>query len=381
MLENRSISTFQLFYKRDGKRQHCNEIEQPTKESGAFDDKSQAIVYQSTEHTRKGQDRFNWEYNLCRSNRLYYLPHIPRYRQSIQRHIVLGGKVHQIHGNCQEENSKNGLDVFYFTYKSIDDSINESTSGDIIFITITFTIMCTFTCFALSRFRNRVTGHGLAGMVGLLAVAMGIASAFGIVILCQVKFVSTVGVLPFLILGVAIDDMFIILDELDRTDFNLETRELLATVLSNVGGTVTMTTLTDLVAFAVSTMSVFPAIRIFCTYAAVAITFSYLMIMTFFVAFLVYEVKRIKQGRFDTVPFIKSTTFTIDKENGLICDAKKQVSTVVRNLPSDISLHGWLDPTVVFHCHSFVLLRRKRLLATTEELAHEIERSSSTKKI
>ena len=241
------------------------------------------------------------------------------------------GKFIKYMETVKKENSKSGLDVFYFTYKSIDDSINESTSGDIIFITITFTIMCTFTCFALSRFRNRVTGHGLAGMVGLIAVAMGIASAFGLVILCQVKFVSTVGVLPFLILGVAIDDMFIILDELDRTDFNLETRELLATVLANVGGTVTMTTLTDLVAFAVSTMSVFPAIQIFCTYAAVAITFSYLMIMTFFVAFLVYEVKRIKQGRFDTVPFIKSTTFTIDKENGLICDAKKQVSTVVCN--------------------------------------------------
>eukprot|EP00112_Aurelia_sp_Birch-Aquarium-sp1_P019721 Seg494.9 transcript_id=Seg494.9/GoldUCD/mRNA.D3Y31 product="Patched domain-containing protein 3" protein_id=Seg494.9/GoldUCD/D3Y31 len=257
------------------------------------------------------------------------------------------GKFIKYMDTIKKENNKNGLDVFYFTYKSIDDSINESTSGDIVFITITFTIMCTFTCFALSRFRNRVTGHGLAGMVGLLAVAMGIASAFGIVIICKVKFVSTVGVLPFLVLGVAIDDMFIILDELDRTNFNLETRELLATVLSNVGGSVTMTTLTDLVAFAVSTMSAFPAIQIFCTYAAVALTFSYLMIMTFFVAFLVYEVNRIKQKRFDTVPFVKSTTFEIEKEYGLICDAKKQISNVVMTRLGQFLMMRYVRVTVM----------------------------------
>ena len=222
-----------------------------------------------------------------------------------------------------------GLDLYFFAFRSIDDSIDESTSVDIKFISITSTIMCTFACLALGRFRNFVTGHGLAGMVGILVVGMGILSGFGLVIICGTKFTSTVGVLPFLILGVAIDDMFIILDELDRANFNLPTRQIIANVLGKVGGSVTMTTLTDLVAFAVSTKSAFPAIQYFCTFAAVGLTFSFLMIMTFLVSFLVFDINRIKAGRLDLVPFLKKRNFEIDKISGSIVDPSKLPSTKV----------------------------------------------------
>ena len=225
-----------------------------------------------------------------------------------------------------------GLDLYFFTFKSIDDSIDQSTSGDIKFISITFTIMCTFSCLALSRFRNFVTGHGLAGMVGILVVGMGILSGFGLVIICGTKFTSTVGVLPFLILGVAIDDMFIILDELDRANFNLPTRQIIADVLGKVGGSVTMTTLTDLVAFAVSTTSAFPAIQYFCTFAAVGLIFSFLMIMTFFVSFLVFDINRIKAGRLDMIPFLKKKDFEIDKITGIIVEPTTSVATKVRQI-------------------------------------------------
>jgi len=222
-----------------------------------------------------------------------------------------------------------GLDLYFFTFKSIDDSIDQSTSGDIKFISITFTIMCTFSCLALSRFRSFVTGHGLAGMVGILVVGMGILSGFGLVIICGTKFTSTVGVLPFLILGVAIDDMFIILDELDRANFNLPTRQIIANVLGKVGGSVTMTTLTDLVAFAVSTTSAFPAIQYFCTFAAVGLILSYLMIMTFFVSFLVFDINRIKAGRFDMVPFFKKKDFEINKITGIIVEPTTSIATKI----------------------------------------------------
>ena len=222
-----------------------------------------------------------------------------------------------------------GLDLYFFTFRSVDDSIDESTSGDVKFISITFAIMSTFACLALSRFRNFVTGHGLAGTVGLFVVAMGIVCGFGLVVICGTKFTSTVGILPFLILGVAIDDMFIILDEVDRTNFNLPTREIIAKVLGKVGGSVTMTTLTDLVAFAVSTTSAFPAIQYFCIYAAVGLTTSFLMIMTFFVAFLVYDIERIKAGRLDMIPMCKMKDFQINQQTGIIVKSTQSISSEV----------------------------------------------------
>ena len=205
----------------------------------------------------------------------------------------------------EKEVANQGYNLFYFTLRSIDDSISKSTAGDVKFMIITITIMCTFTCLILGSFRNRVKGHAMVANTGIFAVALGIVTAFGLAIICGTTFISMAGVLPYLVLGVAIDDMFIIVNSLDRclqSNKNLKTKDIIAETLSGAGGTVTMTTLTDLVAFAVSTTTAFPAIRYFCIYAALSVTFSFVMIMTLFVAFLVYDVKRIQAKRWDMIP-------------------------------------------------------------------------------
>ena len=67
--------------------------------------------------------------------------------------------------------------------------------------------------------------------------------------------------MPFLVLGIGIDDMFIMVDELDRQPRELTMIQTIKAVMKHSGATVTMTTMTDLVAFAVSTSTSFPAIK------------------------------------------------------------------------------------------------------------------------
>lgn len=150
--------------------------------------------------------------------------------------------------------------------------------------------------------RNPLTGHSLLGTSGVVCVGLGIAAGFGLSLLSQTPFVKIVGVLPFLVVGVAIDDMFIILDDLDRHPRDLTVTEKVSLVMSRTGPTVTMTTVTDLVAFAVSTSSQFPSIQYFCTYAALTIFFAYLLIVTMFVALMSFDVKRIKANRRNCLP-------------------------------------------------------------------------------
>ena len=47
-------------------------------------------------------------------------------------------------------------------------------------------------------------------------------------------------------------------------------------------------------------------VRYFCVYAALTVTFSYLMIVTYFVAIMSYDVRRIKAGRRDCLPFCRA---------------------------------------------------------------------------
>ena len=153
------------------------------------------------------------------------------------------------------------FEVHYSSERSLDDAIAESSGSDITLVSITFTLMITFACVMLGKFLNPLTGHSLLANTGVFAVALGILSGFGLAMWCRVPFVSIVGVLPFLVLGIGIDDMFIIVDELDRQPRDMSITEKVKAVMSNSGATITMTTMTDLVAFAVSTSTSFPAIR------------------------------------------------------------------------------------------------------------------------
>ena len=153
------------------------------------------------------------------------------------------------------------FELHYSSERSLDDAIAESSGSDITLVSITFTLMITFACVMLGKFLNPLTGHTLLANAGVFAVALGILAGFGLAMWCRVPFVSMVGVLPFLILGIGIDDMFILVDELDRQPREMTVAQTVKEVMSRSGATVTMTTVTDLVAFAVSTSTSFPSIR------------------------------------------------------------------------------------------------------------------------
>ncbi|XP_067049553.1 patched domain-containing protein 3-like [Acropora muricata] len=199
------------------------------------------------------------------------------------------------------------FEVYYSSERSMDDAIAESSGSDITLVSITFSLMITFACVMLGKFLNPLTGHSLLANAGVFAVALGILAGFGLAMWCRVPFVSLVGVLPFLVVGIGIDDMFILVDSLDRQPRDITTTDAIKTVMTHSGATITMTTMTDLVAFAVSTSTAFPAIRYFCIYAALTVTCAYLMIITYFVAVMYFDLTRIRAGRRDCLPLCKAS--------------------------------------------------------------------------
>ena len=76
------------------------------------------------------------------------------------------------------------------------------------------------------------------------------------------------------------------LSELDQIDPKIRGLPRLQKALGNVGGSITMTTLTDMVAFAVSSSIDFPSIRLFCIYASVCLFMSYVLVVSLLVAYI-----------------------------------------------------------------------------------------------
>ncbi|PFX12475.1 Patched domain-containing protein 3 [Stylophora pistillata] len=204
------------------------------------------------------------------------------------------------------DSSLSCYEVHFSSERSLDDAIAESTGSDVTLVSITFMLMISFACTMLGKFLNPLNGHKLLANAGVFTVALGILAGLGLGMWFRVPFVSLVGVLPFLVLGIGIDDMFIMVDELDRQPRDLSTIAKIKAVMKHSGSTVTMTTMTDLVAFVVSTSSSFPAIKYFCIYAALTVTLSFLLIITCFVAIMTYDVRRIKSGRRDCLPYCQA---------------------------------------------------------------------------
>ena len=100
-------------------------------------------------------------------------------------------------------------DRFEITFSHSDsqsEELDKNVSADITFFTITFTLMITYAFMATMTARCDCVGQrSNLGFGGVLAAGLAILSAFGLVSLCGVDFVSIVGVVPFLIIGKTLD--------------------------------------------------------------------------------------------------------------------------------------------------------------------------------
>ena len=216
------------------------------------------------------------------------------------------------------------VDVFYSSARSIDDAVNESSISDLTLFLITFLIMIIFACLASGNFTNPTKGHALLATSCIIAVCYGIICGLGFGMWLGVPFISIVGFLPFLVLGVGLDDMFIIVNEYDRLPSGLSVVRCVSLVMKNIGSSITMTTVTTLTAYLISTSTSFLAIRYFCLYATFCIAFSYLFVVGFFVAALSLDGRRIKVGRLDCLPCLSLKESKADEKDDTNDKEKRQ---------------------------------------------------------
>ncbi|XP_033752702.1 patched domain-containing protein 3-like [Pecten maximus] len=188
------------------------------------------------------------------------------------------------------------LDISYAHSTSLDEELTSNISGDILFVSLTFTLMIvyatmvTMTCDCLLDRQN-------LGRAGVIATGLGILASFGLVSACGVDFVDIVGVMPFLILGIGIDDMFILLAGLAEAPLHETPPKRVAETMRTSGVAITITSLTDIIAFGVGASSVFPGVRNFCIYTGIAVLFCYLNFVTFFIACIAINERRVSANR------------------------------------------------------------------------------------
>ena len=184
--------------------------------------------------------------------------------------------------------------------RSFNDISGQAIFGDLPKVLIGYGIMFVYTAVMIGRL-NKVEQRIYLTGAGLVSVLMGIGTGVGITSALGFPYIPLHAMLPFVCLGIGIDDMFVIvqcLHNIDSRDVGeLSIEEKMGITLKHAGVAITVTSLTDMFAFGVGAVTILPGLQAFCISCAFAIGAIYLLQASWFVACLSLDEKRIKEKR------------------------------------------------------------------------------------
>ncbi|XP_060900293.1 patched domain-containing protein 3 [Labrus mixtus] len=178
--------------------------------------------------------------------------------------------------NC----SSTSIQVSYSTSMSMQWEFQKTPASVIFLFSNTYAIAITFSilsCWRLDTVRTKVW----VASCGVLSTGLAVLSSFGLLLLLNQPFVMTVASCPFMILGIGLDDMFIMISCWQRTRVLDSVPDRLAETYKEAAVSISITTMTDALALFLGCGSPFGSVRSFCLYAGISICFCYLYTITF----------------------------------------------------------------------------------------------------
>ncbi|KAI8931600.1 hypothetical protein NX059_011254 [Plenodomus lindquistii] len=218
-----------------------------------------------------------------------------------------------------EDAKKKGLRLSFNTEVSLEQELSKSTNTDAKIVVISYIIMFLYASLALgsttltvrSVLRNPanalVQSKFMLGTVGILIVLMSVSASVGLFSAAGIKVTLIIAeVIPFLVLAVGVDNIFLIVHEFERINLSHPEGtipERVSRALGRMGPSILLSALTETTAFALGCAVGMPAVRNFAAYAAGAVFVNAILQVTMFIAVLALNQQRVEQNRADCFPF------------------------------------------------------------------------------
>ncbi|NXP53899.1 NPC1 protein, partial [Heliornis fulica] len=241
------------------------------------------------------------------------------------------------------------LTISFSAERSIEDEINRESNSDIGTVLISYIVMFVYISIALGHIQScrrllvdSKISLGIAGILIVLssvACSIGIFSYFGIPLTLIV-----IEVIPFLVLAIGVDNIFIIVQTLQR-DERLQDETLdkqIGRVLGDVAPSMFLSSFSETVAFFLGTLSTMPAVRTFSLFAGMAVLIDFILQVTCFVSLLGLDIKRQERNRLDILCCIKS-----NEEASGVQRSESILFMFFKNLYSPYLLKDWMRPIII----------------------------------
>uniref|UniRef100_A0A8D0BSQ8 NPC1 like intracellular cholesterol transporter 1 n=1 Tax=Salvator merianae TaxID=96440 RepID=A0A8D0BSQ8_SALMN len=227
--------------------------------------------------------------------------------------------------------------VAFMAERSLEDEISRTTWEDLNIFVVSYLVIFLYIALALGEYSScrqiMVNSKVTLGLGGIVVVLGAVLSSLG--------FYSFVGlpssliileVVPFLVLAVGADNIFIFVLEYQVRDVpqaGETTEQHIGRILGDVAPSMLLCSLSEVVSFFLGAMSKMPAVRTFALNAALAVFFDFLLQMSMFVALMSLDARRQKAARFDVCCCIrlKKTDAVKRQEEGKLCSFMRKFYT------------------------------------------------------
>lgn len=199
------------------------------------------------------------------------------------------------------------MDIAYYAERSIEDEITRESVGDLGTIAVSYVLMFVYITVSLGNLsadegRMMIESKITVGLGGVVIVLLAVASSLGIYGYIGVEAtLFVIEVVPFLVLAVGVDNIFIIVQTWQREPRgkNESIEDHIGRVVGEVAPTIVVSTCSEAVCFFLGALSGMPAVYSFSLYAGLALLIDFMLQMTAFVALLALDARRIENNRYD----------------------------------------------------------------------------------
>ncbi|XP_076838212.1 NPC intracellular cholesterol transporter 1 [Brachyhypopomus gauderio] len=243
--------------------------------------------------------------------------------------------------------SNPNLTVAFNSERSIEDEIDRESNGDISTIILSYAIMFIYVSLALGHIhsfsRILVDSKISLGVAGILIVLSSVVCSLGIFSYAGVPLtLIVIEVIPFLVLAVGVDNIFIIVQTFQR-DERMQHEDLhqqIGRILGDVAPSMFLSSLSETVAFFLGALSTMPAVRTFSLFAGLAVFIDFLLQISCFVSLLGLDIRRQERNRLDIMCCIKLSDAPEEKTDGILFYFFKKIY-------APFILTDWVRPLVV----------------------------------
>lgn len=118
---------------------------------------------------------------------------------------------------------------------------------------------------------------------------MSYMCANGLLSYVGVKTSTINGILPFLLIGIGADDIFVIVNSVDQENHKLDVKSRFIRGFKHSGPSISITSFTNILAFFFGSTTSLKALESFCIYTGVAIFFLFSLTISFFACIFYYD--------------------------------------------------------------------------------------------